>query len=489
MFSYYYKRYCYYSNHRNEQYYYEVTNQNIAAIRTQFNNSSDTPDHRYAKYRLDDFIKMGSTTTTNKYDDDMHGNDTTHERKYYHVVDGKEVAVEEVIFTVDFSEVQNGQVDGTHYLFMEIGRDVTRSGNTNTTVIMGPSGIPESDMKYDIYGNVTSEIVTTGGFVVDGQTQLADDISIYKNELVTVRLNTDLNSSTMVDGDRKEVADTKYGDYKLGAKITILQESNSGYNDVTTDLFGTVATINNAQSYPQLDGSIRLQLAGRITNVESNIMLDFANSGLTAGNYKLVVETFASYDGEYYGDFSPTRNEYTFTLMSNEFGIDVSVEPIEVTHDVNTGKDEAGNLTINYTLSTQSGLTNPNVKVYLERRKYSSAYDTEYEMVSLGGIATSLTVNGGNNVLNSCFGPVAPGNPDCGIYNLTDQLTRNPNTVDTFDVVLTLRDGPTEQELSNKQDSKWKSGTYRLEFVIYDGNTPIGRVYEYLIIRNLDLNE
>ena len=470
----------------NEQYYYVVEN----------NNAEQSLDGTFYKYRLEDFMRMGNTDSSVTFDDDMNGKDST---KYFTPkTAGSEagVAVEEFIFTVDFSEVTSHPTAGygEHYLYMEIARDTIENGNViSSSSKMFPNGEPMNSMKYTIVNNANSVIDTTGYFLdengqpaVDAQNN-PEPVSFYKRDEATLELNTDLKATN------GSAQDTKFDDYKLGAKITVLQATKdqngniTGYAPVTTNLFGTVVKINGKEYYPQTDGTIRVPMAGRITNVLSDIQLDFENSDMEYGDYKLVVETFASYDGLYYGDFTPTRNEFIFTLLNDQYGIDVSLPPVEVTRDSNTGKDKNGDLVLTYSLKTKNGLANPNVKVRLERRNYGiDYYETAYSPVSLGNIATSLNLEGGNNVMNgTCFASLEDG--DCYIYNLTS--LNNDLEEEDLVVQMTMKEGPSETEINNPMNAKWKSGTYRVVFEIYDGNTPIGHVYEYLIIRSLDVDE
>ena len=55
---------------------------------------------------------------------------------------------------------------------------------------------------------------------------------------------------------------------------------------------------------------------------------------------------------------------------------------------------------------------------------------------------------------------------------------------------MTLKSGPDATDLgTNKPNAKWKSGTYRVVFTLYDGDVAVGSVYEYLIIRSLGIDE
>ncbi len=475
-----------------EQYYYDITTQNRnAIIQAQCGNNVSSCSN--IKYRLEDFIRMGSTSPNNKYDDDMTGvNSKYFTENLSH--DGSGVAVEEFIFNIDFSKVDsaNRLVGDEYYIYMESENSATGES------VMTPNGQPFQSMAYTIVNNTESNITATGGYLVDGNR--VNDISIYNTEEAILELDANLVTKDRTTGQViNDVADTKYNDYKLGAKIIIMQARLDGngnpvivngeqvYDPVTTNLFGTVVKIGPREYYPQSDGSIRVKLAGVMTNVISDIQFDFSNSDLEFGDYKMIVDTFASYDGLY--EISGTtskRNEFTFTLLNNEYGIDVTLPPVQVTRDVNTGKDKNGELNLTFNLKTKNGLHDPNVKVHLERRKYNSNYDTTYEGVSLGGIATSMSISGGSNVLNSCYSNLSNG--DCYVYNLKNNLNTNYGE-ETFEVNMTMRPGPTAADKADMANAKWKSGTYRVVFTIYDGNTPIGSVYEYLIIRSLDVDE
>ena len=474
-----------------EQYYY-VVNQESYEDMLQVKN-----DEGVAKYMLEDFIRMGSTDANNKYDDDMNGEDST---KYYHVEgsgdDETELAIEEFVFTVDFSGVAEQDLV-TEVTQAHLYMNLARKENGSERVILTPQGIPTQDMTYTIYPDVTSEITTTGGFVQDDGSY-TDETTLYVGESTNLNLNTTLIQKDSAGNILNNVSDSTYDDYKLGAIISVMrpkldsegnevvEDGKVVYERVTQDLFGTVISINGVDYFPQTDGTTRIELAGRITDVISSLNIDFANSSLNHDKYKLVVETFATYDGLYYGDYTPTYNEYTFELLNNQYGLDVDVDPIQVTHDVNTGLDKNGSLEINYKVMTKNGLADPNLKVSLQRRSYDSTYDAVYENIDLKGVASSMYVDdSATNMLDSCFSTDTDGK--CLIYNLTD--IGNSFDGDTYNVSLTMKNGPTDDEINDKVNSEWKSGTYRVIFTMYDGDVPVGEVYEYLIIRSLDVDE
>ncbi len=477
----------------NEQYYYEVTQENYDQ------KAADYGGKKEYKYFLTDFIRMGSTTDTNKFDDDMNEEDST---KYYYKDEMSELAVEEFVFSVDFAganvQVQNPDGD-QHYFFLQLARE---EDGVEKTVI-STNGTPTNEMIYTLKPQVSSQISTEGGYVQEDGS-ITNDTTIYVGESAQLNLDTTLIQLDENDNLLIGVSDTKFDDYKLGAKITVKRakldengnvvydsQNNIVYEDVTSDLFGTVMEINGRTYYPQTDGSTRLELAGRITDVLSNINIDFSNSSLSYGDYVLVVETFVSYDGLYYGDFEATRNEFPFELLNNQYGLDVKTEThTQVTHDVNTGEDANGDREIHYLVNVINGLANPNLKISIERRDYSNFYETNYQMIPITNIVEEIRIGESTeNIItaqNTCF--VADTDGNCYEYNLG--TINNDSVITTYDVYMKLKNGPDINDLgNNKPNSKWKSGTYRVIYSLYDGDVKVGDFYEYLIIRSLGVNE
>ena len=482
----------------NEQYYYEVTEENRAAMIEKYSGTNNE-----YKYMLEDFVKMGCVSASNLYDDDMNEYDST--KYYYRKEDSdgnaiSEMAVEEFIFSVDFSSVSEANssvLRGTHYLFLELGR---KENGINDTVI-STNGMPKEEMVYTVVADVNSFVSTTGGYVQEDGS-LSDSTTIYVGESTELELNTKLSQTDTSGKEISGVSDTIFDEYKLGAKITIQRakldedgnyeydtNGNIIYETLTTDLFGTVMTINGVDYYPQTDGSTRIELAGRITDITSNINIDFSNSSLGYGDYQLIVETFVSYDGLYYGDFTPTYNVFPLTMLNNQYGLDVSASSsVQITHDVNTGMDQEGNNEILYYLDSLNGVENPIIRVSLERREYdlNSPYDSTYKKVDLAYLVESLKFDDTDIPLDSsCF--LKDSNGSCVYYTLG--AVSNGTTTTRYNVYLTLKGGPDATDLADKNNAKWKSGTYRVVFTLFDGDTEVGSVYEYLIIRSLDIDE
>ena len=180
-------------------------------------------------------------------------------------------------------------------------------------------------------------------------------------------------------------------------------------------------------------------------------MLDTANSNLSNGTYTFVIESFGSYDGQYYAENTNPPISLTLKVLNNLYGLDIQSEDVYVTRDKVTGLDQNGSDEIVYNITTSSGLSNPNLRVHLERRVYGNGneYSLQYELVDLQDYVTdTLTLV----------------NAERKEYQVTSDLPAS--------IVYKIHIG------NNKM-----TGTYRLVFSICDSDTPIGSVFQYIIIR------
>ncbi len=468
-----------------EQYYYIVDEEKYNKILAEsLINKGD------ARYKLEEFIRMGCTDVNNKYDDDMNGEDSTKYRHLKENYDGtiSDLAIEEFIFTVDFSGVSEENRTKTElrpYLYMLLSRDE----NGVEKKILGPTGIPDTEMSYTIHPYVDTTIKTDGGYIQEDGT-LTSDTVIYFGHTADLKLNTNLVQTDRDGNILNSVADTVYDDYKLGARIKVLiaktnEKGETVYEQVSQSLFGTVFSINGKHYYPQTDGITTLELAGKVTDVISELNVDFTNSSLSTQKYKLVVETFASYDGLYFGNAVVTYNEFPFELLNDQYGLNVSVPSSQIVHDVNTGQDIDGNTEIIYTIDAKNGLAKPNLKISLQRREYDGIYTNSYVYKDLKDIVEEVYMEGKNSALITCYSSDENGN--CIYYTLGEISSKLDG--DVYTVKVKLKDGPSYDDIEDKVNAKWKSGTYRMVFTMFDDNTAVGEVYEYLIIRSLGIDE
>ena len=404
----------------NEYYYYTVDATNIVAKQTELQTQHEV------SYYLRDFMKMDSTSTNNTYDDEAMNS------VYYH--SSENYVDEEFIFIVDFAntEMVDSIIDAPLILNIRNADDQTK-----TTVFSGK----QREMVYGVYANTSTGINSTASLTKD---------LIYIGEKTTLLINSSYQAGN-IPGSSEPVVDTQYYDYKLGAKISIYDSRGNMLDG--SSLMGVTFTLNEKNYYPQLStGITRIPLADRVSNVNSSITIDTANSSLIKGDYTIVVETFGSYDGLYYGETPTTKNTLSLSVLNNLFGLEVTSEDVSVTRDKITGLDANGSDEIDYYIEASSGLDTPNLRVHLERREYGTGkeYSMNYNRVDLQDYVTDN------------LGTMA--NAERLEYVVDEDLPE--------EIIYSIHIG--ENNIT---------GTYRLVFTVCDGDVPIGSVYQYIIIR------
>ena len=150
-------------------------------------------------------------------------------------------------------------------------------------------------------------------------------------------------------------------------------------------------------------------------------------------------------DGIYYGTDVSAKKELNLTIINSIYGLKSTLEPQNTIID--TSKEE-GNKNLKFTISYDSGLNTPIIRMSLYRRKYDNIYDTDYELVDL------------NDYVDQAL--FKTDNP-CEYI-----LIKDPNTINELNLLL---------------KNNVKTGTYRLEFKLYDDNTYIGGTKNYIIIK------
>ena len=335
--------------------------------------------------------------------------------------DGTDSA-EEFIFIVDFSDTNINSDSLGNTLLMEL-----RDGNDETLISV--LGIQHSLLTYNLYANSDSVIDTT----VTG-----DRNPLYIGYSDVFDVVVDYSSSTQ---SGVTITDTQYFDSKLGMQIRVKNNANQYVSG--TDLTGTYFLMDNIRYYPDIDGVTHIKLANRVGNIEKWITFNTDNSNLATGSYTFVFETFGSPDGIYYSNSTPDYYNLAVSIINSDYGLNPIIDDNSVIFSANNDKNLA--FTINY---TSVMLDNPSIRLAMYRRKYDTIYDTNYELVDFADFASqSLFTTSEDKVY---------------------LLTSNPLPVNNYNILL---------------NSSLTTGTYRLVFMLYDGDTKIGDVIRYIIVK------
>ena len=396
-------------------YYYIITAADVAEATAEFG------IHNEASYRLSKFIKMGSTSSANHFDDAVQ-NDL-----YYDATNG--IASEEFVFIVDHidTEFESDQLNNT--LIIEL-RDI------NSQTMIGVLGISYGNLTYNIYHNKDAQIALSANLSKQ---------NIYVGETTNLNVNTNLIQQ-VVNG--VQIHDTPYYYKKLGLKITMFDENDNQLN--SSSLLGVTFKLGNIIYYPRMDGVVRFNIAPKVANVSSRIVIDTKNANLNSGTYKIKIESFGSADGIYFGTVSSDTKILELNVLNSIYGLRSTFGDNYKTIDKTTGLTMNNNNVLLFRLEYASGLANPNLRISLKRRVYDEVYSLDYEAVDLSDyIDNSYTAIGDEEKFEYL-------------------IANNPTA--SFNTYLYLK-------------NNLKTGTYRVTFSLYDEDSYIGEVYNYIIIR------
>ncbi len=396
-----------------EYYYYVVSSADVVTAQNEFNIYGE------ASYNLSRFVRMGSSSPSNNYDDEV-ANDL-----YYN--DTNKVAEEEFIFIVDFSEsgITSDVTDKS--LLLELRNS---TNHTLVTVL----GLQHSMMMYDVYYNKDG--------VIDVTADLSSN-NLYVGHSIKLNVITNFVQDKVYSNT---IYDTSYFDKKLGIKLSIIDEHGIQVNGA--DLLGVTFTYNGVTYHPRLDGTVRFNLAERVANVSSSIVIDTKNSNLASGLYTIKIESFASADGIYYGLIASDYTTLNLNVVDTIYGLKADMDEHLLVVDKDTGFTLYNNNAIVLNFEYSSGLANPNIRLSLYRRDYSAIFTNVYNLVDIKDYIT-------NN------------------YASTDKefeylMVNNPTT--SFNTYLYLK-------------PDLVTGTYKLTFSLYDGDVYVGDIYKYIVIK------
>ena len=387
----------------NKQYYYVVT-------------ADDVANNKY-EFRLTDFIVMGST--------DEHYREDEMLNTYYN--QNQDILFENYIFHVKFSEanLQNDIVNNS--LLMELR-------NMDDETLIGVLGIQRDVMRYSVYRNRNAQIGVSA--TIDDTTYLGNPINLqvstdFKQEIV--------NSVTIFD--------TQYFEQKMGIILTIYDINGNALS--LDSLFGINFEIDGTRYYPRIDGTTRIKIADKVSNVLSKIKINTdGNTTLATGTYTIKIESFGSPDGIYFGLESSATTEVKTTIINSNYGLKAKLDNAYKVINKDTGLNKNDSNTISVNLEYSSGLANPNITVSLYRRKYDETYSQEYELVNMQDY-------------------------------ITDTLTPATNT---NEYVVTSNPTASSQYNYTFKDNL-KSGTYKIVYKLYDGENYIGEDSEQIVIK------
>ena len=402
-----------FASSQHPEYYYFIVDS------TTYNNSLlELANQGDVTYYLSNFIKMGSPNANNNYDD------AAANVRYFDSTLGK--AEEEFIFIVDLKDTEiSGDVLNKTLLLNLV--------DANDSPIIPVLDVAQQKMFYNLYDNKDAILSSTASLSKN---------TLYIGQSLDLNVITTFSQQTL---GNITILDTNYYEKRLGIKLSLYNSQDQLVNGAS--LLGVAFVYNGVSYYPRQDGTVRFNIAESIANVSSRITIDARTSNLVTGNYKLVIETFGSSDGIYYGVDDTTRIQLNLAVVNEVFGLDATMADYDVIIDKETGKSQDNNNQIDFQLQYISSLSNPSIRVSLYRRTYSDVYNYTYQLVDF---------------------------KDYFSNEFTD-------TVDTY--VYLARELPNSRfQLILYTKDSLRTGTYQIRFSLYDGNNYVGHINKYIII-------
>ena len=388
----------------NKYYYYIVTAQ-------------DVNSNKYI-YNLSDFTAMGSE---DKRFDEQAACDI-----YYNTE--QDLIYENFIFHINFADtnITNNIIDNS--MLMELRDDEEQT-------LVGVLGIQRDVMKYTVYseGDATIKLKAE-----------TNPETVYIGNKFNLNVETDFTQKIV---NSKTVYDTQYFDKKLGIKISFYDSNGNRVNN--DSLLGVNFELDGQLYYPRIDGTTRICIADKVTNVLAKIKVNTQdNTTLASGDYRIQIESFGSADGIYYGLEASDIANVNIKIINSAYGLKVRTEDNDKIVDKETGNTEAGDNILKSVIEYSSKFSNPNIAVSLYRRDYDEIYSQKYNLVDLKDYVS-------NNLIQTN-------------REKEYEVTKNPS--DTINSTLTL-------------NSTLTTGTYKLVYKLYDNDTYVGEAYEYIVIK------
>ena len=329
------------------------------------------------------------------------------------------------MFIVDFKETnQSGTHEDNNMLF-ELRNSEDRS-------VLTVLGIRQPLMVYNLYDS--------GNTVLKGIINNFDGY-VYQNR--ANQFNYVSSVGYLENESRSSIIDTNYEGSPMGINVSLID--SSGEQVSSSLLTGTTIKIDNKYYFADSDGVWRINLAGKVSNLNRNIEL-LADNNLHSGNYTLRVTLFASSDGLH--NSNPDRShtlEVPFVVVGDENAIKVVAQDKTKVVNGETSLNEDGSDTNTYDVTIMNVLSDPNLRVAVYKRKIDDENTTEFELVPFSDLFK-----------NDLTGPVNE-----------KILSENPDEEESFD--FELAEGLT-------------SGTYRVVFELYDGDYLVDSDFEYIIV-------
>ena len=405
-----------------EEYYYIVDQNDYNAAVSELTANGEI------EYKLNKFIKMNSTDSNNTY------NDATANRLYYDAQNN--YAYEEFLFIID---LQNANISTTELQKSLLFELRNAEGRTIVSVL----GIRQSAMEFSLY-NQESDLALSQSITIPSE-------YIYSNDDTEISYNTTVAYNETEE--RQTVIDTNYESASMGLNISFYDSSGTLVS--STLLEDTTVTINRHTYHTDSKGVFRIKLADKVASLNRTMVMHIGNS-LPVETYTVEYKLFASEDGLYSDGTKDVTSTYSLTLLGTENII--LVNNTSNTQQIQKYTDT--NRTLGYTLSYESELERPNIRISVSKRDVTSSDSTTFTELPITDVF-------GNTFVNPAVYSYTPNTPEEKMITNTPQASMTLN----YNILNNL-----------------PSGTYKVTFRLCNSDHIVDTVDKYFIIKK-DLEE
>lgn len=430
-------------------------------------------DHNNGKveYRLSEFIGMGSSNEP--YDE-------INERINYYKND-LDYQYENFIFIVNFENTD----------FSEEQIDANLAIVKNQKFRMYLKYKDDDGKEQILLGQLDEQIDSISYGIYDTESTIELDAELSKKKIFlgnAVTLDVDIIYNVR-KSQSVTIFDTRYFDKKLGIKLTLAKKNTTTgeYEAVSgANLLGLYYELGEERYYPRADGTTRIKIAELVSNASSSIKIGTENCSLGTGEYRILIESFGSADGIYYGIEASDSTYVYLEIVNDLFGLNSTLPENQVIIDKTTGftldsngftPKENGNKNLDFSVEYLSGLNNPYITVSLYRRNYdeglSNPYDNTYTKVDLKDYvnpATNETIEVPKEVLTEDY-----ESGDEEFVESLKQFEHEYTALDTStiqNIVSAIAGSDTTVSVTLNKSYSLKdsliSGTYKVVFKLYD---------------------
>lgn len=404
----------YAANENRPEYYYFVVTEDVYQ-----DSLLQLSQHSEIIYPLHNFIKMGSTSSNNTYQD------ASSNLLYYNSETG--LVDEEFIFIFDFKETNTTGEHLNNTMLFELR---TQENRTLFSVL----GIRERLMVYNTYDS--SNIVLQ-------QTIQNTDQYLYYN------IADDFTYSTLIQynqtENRQPVIDTNYESSSMGINVSFY--NREGVPVSSSMLLGTSITINQREYFADRDGIFRIKLANKVSNLTRLPKLT-VHKDLPVGEYTIKYTLFASDDGLHNSVYeNSVTEEFVVHVVSADNSITVDCEDEYKIVNGDTGLNQKGTTENIYRVRYNSELSNPNFRVEIFKREIDEVHSTTFTSVPFNTLFSNVLTRAHHN--------------EEMYINMGDE---------------------TDKFFTFRLKNSLTSGTYRVVFKLYDQNQFIDEEVKYVIV-------